>query len=628
MTPHVLNEDDRRGLPRVGPSVILRRILTFIEPGKRAAWIALAPLALVVTGIEVAAALLIFLLARLIAEPSGPVQLPIIGDVRERFPTLDDDHLLILAMAAVSGFFLLRAGVVLFQTHFRARVAERTGVRLSNRLFRGYMEMPYPFHLQRNSAELIRNITDAVNDIVDYTLIPPIQLASELLVVAGLALALVLIAPLGAALAVALFAPLMWLLFRLIQPRIGELGREEHELTKSALLTLQQSLHGYRDIAILGRAAWFQERYLRIRQAIARTRYLRWVFGEVPRITLETSLVLFVALFVATAAAIGRSPVESVSVLGMFAYAALRILPSLNHVVLQINDLRYGAAAAADVHHDLDLLEADPRAPTPLADDGSGLILRDSITLEHVSYRYPGADAAALTDVTIEIRRSESVGIVGPTGGGKSTLIDVILGLLPVTTGRVLVDGTDIRSDLRGWQRTLGMVPQSVYLLDDSLRRNIALGEDDGSIDENAIHEAVALAQLEPFVASLPAGLNTVVGERGARMSGGQRQRVAIARALYRRPAVLVLDEGTSALDAATETTLLDGLTAEDQDRCLIIVAHRLTSVRHCTKLLVVEAGRVVDSGSFEELVARNAAFRRMVQAAPAARGSSDVQDP
>jgi ABC-type multidrug transport system fused ATPase/permease subunit len=600
-----------RGRPTIAESA--RQLLSFIERGRRAAWIGLALLSVTVTVLEVAAALLIFLITRLVADPRASLDLPIVGDVRAHLPGLDDRQIVVLAMATIAGFFLIRAIIVLVQSYVRARVAERTGVRLATRLFRGYLQMPYALHLQRNSSELIRNVTDAVNDVVDYTLTPAVRLASELLVMIGLGIALVLAAPLAAGLAFALFVPLMVVLFGLIQPRISALGNASHRLARSVLEALHQSLYGFRDITLLGREPFFHERYRATREQIARTRYLRQFLGEVPRIALETGLILFVALFLGIAVANGESPQESLAVLGMFAYAALRILPSLNHAVLLINDLRFGAAAAAAVYRDLTTLEDASTVPSGMDDRHvAPLPLRDAIRLERVSYTYPGTDREALVTVDLEIRQGEMIGLVGPTGGGKSTLVDVILGLLPPTEGRVLVDGMDIGGNVAGWHRNLGVVPQTVYLLDDTLRRNVALGLDDEEIAEERVKEAVRLAQLDEFVAELPEGLDSLVGERGARISGGQRQRVAIARALYRRPVVLVFDEGTSALDTLTEAEVLRALTSLRRERTMILVAHRLTTVRGCDRILLVDGGRILDEGSFDQLVQRNPTFRSM----------------
>jgi ATP-binding cassette, subfamily B, bacterial PglK len=590
--------------------------LSFIERGQRAAWIGLVLLSVTVTAFEVAAALLIFLITRLVADPRASLDVPLVGDVRARFPGLDDRQILVWAMAVIAGFFLIRAAIALAQSFLRARVAERTGVRLATRLFAGYLHMPYPLHLQRNSSQLIRNVTDAVNDVVDYTMTPAVRLASELLVMIGLGIALVLAAPLAAALAFALFLPLMALLFGVIQPRISALGAASHHLAQSVLQALQQSLYGFRDITLLGREPFFQDRYRTTRERIARIRYVRQFLGDVPRIALETGLVLFVTLFLGMAVAGGDSPQESLAILGMFAYAALRILPSLNHAVLFINDMRFGAAAAAEVHRDLTALEdIDPTPPKAAESDGATLPLRESVRLEGVTYRYPGSDREALTAVDLEIRQGEMIGLIGPTGGGKSTLVDVILGLLPPSDGRVLVDGVDISEDVAAWQRTLGVVPQAVYLLDDTLRRNIALGLDDAEIDDERVQEAVRLAQLDAFVADLPAGLDTPVGERGARISGGQRQRVAIARALYRLPAVLVFDEGTSSLDTLTEAEVLGALVSLRRERTIVLVAHRLTTVRGCDRLVFVGGGRILDEGTFDQLMDRNPTFRRMATA-------------
>jgi ABC-type multidrug transport system fused ATPase/permease subunit len=284
----------------------------------------------------------------------------------------------------------------------------------------------------------------------------------------------------------------------------------------------------------------------------------------------------------------------------------LRILPSLHWIVYYQNNLRFGAAALDEIQRDwctLGAAETSARFTEPLR-------LRDEISLKAVSYRYEGADRNALTCVDLAIKRGESVGIVGATGAGKSTLVDLILGLLQPTSGCVRVDGTDIHERLSSWQRQIGYVPQSIYLMDDSIRRNIAFGVDDEAIDAERVATALRMAQIEDFVQSLPRGLDTEVGERGVRLSGGQRQRLAVARALYHEPEVLVFDEATAALDSQTESELAREIQSLQRKKTLIIIAHRLDTVRHCDRLVFLIDGRVVDAAPFDELQLRNPDFR------------------
>jgi ATP-binding cassette, subfamily B, bacterial PglK len=241
--------------------------------------------------------------------------------------------------------------------------------------------------------------------------------------------------------------------------------------------------------------------------------------------------------------------------------------------------------------------------------------MRDDVVFDHVTFTYEGALRPALRDIDLCLPAGEAIGIVGPSGAGKSTLVDLLLALLHPTAGRVLAGGVDLARDRRAWQRRIGYVPQAVYLADDSLRRNIAFGLDDAEIDPDRLWRAVRLAQLERFVTALPDGLDTRVGERGVRLSGGERQRVAIARALYGEPRVLVLDEATAALDNRTEQEVAAAIEALAGDRTLIIVAHRLSTVRHCNRLVLLRDGRIEEIGPYDDLLARSATFRALALA-------------
>ena len=595
--------------------ITLRQVVAFIEPGQRVRWVGLAVIALVLSGLEAAGALLIYLVLRLVAEPGADLTIPVLGDLRELFPGLATTELVTRTAAFVAVFFLLRGVITVGLGYIQARVIEDAGVRLSSRLLMEYLRMPYPLHLRRNSAELIRNVNESVGGVVGLVLTPLFKLASEALIVLALAGVLLANAPLALLLATAVLGPVVLVLLRFVQPRIAELGRTAHTLGEATLKSLQQSLHGFRDVKILGREQYFHGRFRDAREGIARAHYLRKTLGELPRITLETALVLFILVVLGVSVRGTGSPQESLAVLGLFGYAALRILPALNRVVLQMNDLRYGAAAAAQVYGDLQMLGQDGRFLDGVREAGGEVLpLRGVISIAGVTYRYESAHVDALTGVDLTITRGESIGVAGPSGGGKSTLLDVVLGLLPPTEGAVRVDGVDIQTSLAAWHRNLGVVPQAVYLLDDTLRRNIALGLEDDEIDEDRLSKAVRLAQLDAFVAELPAGLDTMVGERGVRVSGGQRQRVAIARALYRQPEVLVFDEATSALDNLTEAELVDDLEHLRGEQTMIIVAHRLTTVRRCDRIALVRDGRIVDVGAYDELLESSADFQQLAR--------------
>jgi ABC-type multidrug transport system fused ATPase/permease subunit len=289
-----------------------------------------------------------------------------------------------------------------------------------------------------------------------------------------------------------------------------------------------------------------------------------------------------------------------VPVLGLFATVAFRVLPSVTYAAVGVQRLRQYEPMLDTLRGYL--ADAEP-APLPEPAAGRPRSFLDVLRLERVSYRYPAGHEPALSDVDIEIPHGTTVGFIGGSGAGKSTLVDVVLGLLPPSSGRVTVDGVDIRDDLRGWQRIIGYVPQSIYLCDDTIRRNVAFGVPEKDIDDAAVGRALAAARLDELVASLPDGVDTLVGERGLRFSGGERQRIGIARALYHDPQVLVLDEATSALDTDTERGVMAAVDALHGVKTVIIVAHRLSTVATCDVLHRLDAGRVVQSGPFSAIV-------------------------
>ena len=312
--------------------------------------------------------------------------------------------------------------------------------------------------------------------------------------------------------------------------------------------------------------------------------------SNIPRLWLETVGIMGLAILVIIAIQNSNTPSEAIPTIAVFAAAAFRILPSANRILGAIQRLRYASVV-------IDLMVRE------LSSDEAETVTRESpvtfnnvINLCSVSYAYPNTATQALSDISMTINKGESIGLIGASGGGKSTLVDVILGLLPPSSGGIFVDGMDIRDGMRGWTLQIGYVQQHIFLVDDTLRCNIALGKKEQDIDDALVSKAIIAAQLDSFVNTLPSGLNTIVGERGVRLSRGQRQRIGIARALYNNPPILVFDEATSALDGDTEIEVMDAIKSLKGSITMIIIAHRLSTVAHCDRVFRMTNGRLSET--------------------------------
>jgi ABC-type multidrug transport system fused ATPase/permease subunit len=478
-------------------------------------------------------------------------------------------------------------------------ILTKISARLSARMLEIYLRQPYSYHLRQNSSVLIRNTQDSAT-VVGGGLEPAITILSDGLIAVSLFMVLIVVEPLGTLSAITIFLCATYFFQRFTNRRLQSWGRQRQQQKGKIIKTIQQSLGAVKDIHVLGREQMFVD--VHREQQIVDSNLLRRInlIQALPRLWLEIVAMGSLASLVVIMLLIGNEVSAIVPVIGLFAFSAFRVLPSINKIVNGVQTLRVTRSTIETIHQDLGLLVDE------MSLVGSIQFEFSSLTTMNLNFRYEMTEQDVLNDVSITVRRGEAVGFVGQSGSGKSTLIDLMLGLLQPHSGLILINGHSIEDVKQSWQQQIGYIPQTIFLMDDSLRRNIAIGIADNEIDEVAIVEALKSAQLEDFVASLPEGLDTVVGERGVRLSGGQRQRIGIARALYHRPSVLVLDEATSSLDTETERGVMQAVQALQGDKTVIIVAHRLSTVEYCDRLYRLDAGRIVDEGTFDEVMNRS----------------------
>jgi ABC-type multidrug transport system fused ATPase/permease subunit len=485
------------------------------------------------------------------------------------------------------------------------------------KLMHAYLNVPYVFHLNRNTALLIQNVTGETARFGGGFMLPLLSSVSNLAVIIALILLLAgtnLVATLSIA---ALLLPSFYIIY-LFKDKISEWGKKRSQASSEMIRIINHSLGGLKETRIIGCEPYFEAQLSKQAQILAEEGSAFQVFSVLPRIILEALLFTFLVGFAVLFLLFNQNGQNLTAVLGVFAMASIRLLPSVSNMLFSLGTMR-------NTTHSVNILYSDLKELEKTEEDryfkGSlitnkhystnwesqpvhqGLSFRNAITLDNIIYRYPSVEQPSLKGVSLTIKRGQAIGLIGRSGAGKTTLVDVILGLLEPESGDIRVDGASIYRDLRSWQNLIGYIPQSIFLTDDTLERNIAFGVPDHQIDQSRLADAIEAAQLTELIDELPKGIQTVVGERGVRLSGGQRQRVGIARVLYHQREILVLDEATAALDNETESLVNQAIKSLSGTKTLIIIAHRLSTIEHCDCIYLLEKGCLVKSGSYQEVV-------------------------
>lgn len=577
---------------------LYKKLLQLLTPLERQQMYFLLPLMLISMGLETLGATLVLPAIALMSQPNLIENYPSMRPLIKFLGFSSQAELLISGMLVLVTVYLIKSLFLVFMIWKQNKFIFSVQASLSSRLFTGYLLQPWAFHLQRNSAQLILNTTREVETFTNSALQSLMLLVTEGTVLVGMVSLLFIIEPLGALAVVGIFGFAAYGFQYGFRSRLLCWGQARHYHEGLRIQHLQQGLGGAKDVKLLGRERDFFDQYEKHNLGSSQASQRHKTLTDLPRVWLELLAIIGLAALVLLMLVQGKSLDMLLPTLGVFAAAAFRLMPSVNRGLNAFQSLHYSLPVIDTLHQEVMMLTTVVRAERDIP-----LLFGGDITLQHVNYRYQNADKPALNNVTLTIPYGTSVGFIGASGAGKSTLVDIILGLLTPDSGIVKINGADIQSNLRSWQDQIGYVPQSIYLTDDTLRRNIAFGLAEDLIDNEAVLRAMKAAQLEEFIASLPAGLDTLVGERGVRLSGGQRQRIGIARALYHDPAVLVLDEATSSLDTITEKGVMDAVNNLHGSKTLVIVAHRISTVMNCDWLYKMKQGKIVEQGAVEVML-------------------------
>jgi ATP-binding cassette, subfamily B, bacterial PglK len=487
---------------------------------------------------------------------------------------------------------------------------------LSRRLLNVYLSQPYEFFLQKNTSELGKNILSEINQLTNQLLIGIYDILIHSLMVIVILGMLFLIDATVTTGAIIFLGGSYGLLNLFIKKRLRKSGQERLKANKERFRMANEALSSIKTTKVMGIECFFLKNYSFHSSKFARHNIFARVIGEVPRYFLEAIAFGGIVFFIIFMIAKGESVVDFIPLLSLFAFAAYRMMPSLHRFFNALTRVYYNTAIVDKIYEDMIEIQPKKQSSVSAKPIKKEIYFEKAIKLQDIRFCYTDSFFDVISKINLTIPKNTFIGFAGATGCGKTTLVDIILGLLSPQSGQIIVDDTPItQENIQSWQQKIGYVPQEIYLSDDSIRKNIAFGLPDKDIDDKQVKFAAQLAALDIFVGNeLPRKYNTIIGERGVRLSGGQRQRIGLARALYRNPEVLVLDEATSSLDGATEEAVLKAIHHAAEARTVIMIAHRLNTLKDCDQIYIMEKGSIVGQGNYEELLKQSRKFREMAK--------------
>lgn len=594
---------------------IYRRLAGILDRRERYQALLVFTFSIVVAGAEVVGVASILPFMSAVSDPSAIETNGLLRFLRGLVPgdVTETGFLIILGIGVLFllvGSLVVRAVGIWIQVRFSMLRSHS----ISFRLMKAYLYQPYSWYLNQHTSKMATSVLSEAGQVVNGALFPAMQVVTKGLVVLALLLLLIVADPMLALISMLVIATAYAGIYILSRKRLAELGKQRRLANQRRYRNAQEAFGGIKDIFIIGREGSVLERFRMASEQVALYSAKAQVTQEVPPLAMQGLIFAGMISIVLYLLTMFGSLQDALPLLSLYALAGYRLMPEMQAVYRHVAEIRVAEPVLAAIHDDLKELEGTAREIRTAKENKWTRRGQPRIELRDISFFYPGAEKPALSKVSIKIPAFSTIGIVGPTGSGKTTLVDVILGLMSPESGTLEVDGRPVRRDnVREWQDMIGYVPQQIYLTDHTVAGNIAFAIDETRIDQKAVEKAAKIANLHEFIMTeLPNGYQTRIGEKGVRLSGGQRQRIGIARALYYDPEVLILDEATSALDNLTERAVMEAVSNLSMKKTIILIAHRLTTVQDCDQILLMEAGRVTAVGSYNELVEDSAIFRAM----------------